>query len=132
MFQSNLIETGHTTVVTEYNLNGTICCLCFNQHQLVTLLCRPLPGLENRHCRWRPSSCSRIGVVSINGGGDAPRPTPATSPEAAKATVRPSKPPNGNDWHSIEGMQTEEHRENTQELPLLSQCGGEPVQLPCL
>lgn len=101
-------------------------------HQLVALLCCSCPNFE--HCRWRPTSCSRIGVVSINGttSADAPRPTPATSRMAAEAPVTPAKPPTDNDWHSAEGGHTEVHRENTQELPVWSQCGGEFVQLPGL
>lgn len=75
--------------------------------------------------RWRPTSCSRIGVVSINGGAFTPVSLPATSPAASLAPQRPTTPPATNNWHDNEALQTHEARENTQELPLLSQCGGE-------
>jgi hypothetical protein len=81
------------------------------------------PCLHPLH-RWRPTSCARIGVVSI--GGSAPVPQiPATSSAATVTPQAPNPPPQNNNWNNVEALQKEDARENTQELPLISQCGGE-------
>lgn len=72
--------------------------------------------------RWRPTSCARIGVVNIDDGASVPQ-IPATSSAAAATPEVPSTPPRDNNWHNG-GIETVEARENTQELPLISQCGG--------